>query len=519
MLPLTLLALLSAADPVPDVEADLVLKGGTLYDGSGQPGQVGDLALKGDRIVAVGKFAVAGSSKVLDCTGLVVAPGFIDLHTHSDTPLQKPTTRGNLSYLFQGVTTVVTGNCGSGPTDLAGYFATLEGGGIGSNVIHQVPHNDVRSRVMGNVNRAPTADELRKMEELVDQGMKDGAYGLATGLIYNPGTYAKTEELIALAKVSAAHGGHYASHIRDEGNGLLDSIAEIIRIGREAKLPVHVSHIKVTGRRNWGHAGDAIALIEKARHDGIVITADQYPYPASSTSLRAMVVPAQFREGSYQDLIARLDDPEQGPKMRAAIEKAIDGRAGGQSLRIAQYQPRRAWQGKDLAAIADAEGKSVLDVVLEIERNGGAQAVSFGMSEEDVRLYMKRPWVATASDGSSKVPDSTVPHPRSYGTFPRKIGRYAIEEKVIPLEQAIRSASGLPADILRLTDRGYLKAGSFADVVVFDPQTFRDMATYDQPHQYAPGIRWLFVNGKLAIDEGKANGALAGRVLRHGRTP
>src|SRR5436305_6886524 len=219
---------------------------------------------------------------------------------------------------------------------------------------------------MGNVNRAPTADELRRMEELVDRGMKDGAYGLATGLIYNPGTYAKTEELIALAKVAAAHGGHYASHIRDEGSGLLDSITEIIRIGREAKLPVHVSHIKVTGRRNWGHAGDAIAMIEKARHDGVVITADQYPYPASSTSLRAMVVPTQFREGTNAEIVARLDDPEQGPKMRAAIEKAIDGRQGGQSLRIAQYRPKRAWQGKDLAAIADAEGKSVLDVVLEI---------------------------------------------------------------------------------------------------------------------------------------------------------
>jgi N-acyl-D-aspartate/D-glutamate deacylase len=228
-----------------------------------------------------------------------------------------------------------------------------------------------------------------------------------------------------------------------------------------------------------------------------------------------MVVPAQFREGTTQDMIARLDDPEQGPKMRDAIEKAIDGRAGGKSLRIAQYAPKRAWQGKDLAAIADAEGKSVLDVVLEIERSGGAQVVSFGMSEEDVRLYLKQPWVATASDGGSKVPDSTVPHPRSYGTFPRKIGRYAIEEKVIPLEQAIRSASGLPADILRLTDRGYLKPGGFADVVAFDPKTFRDTATYDLPHQYAPGIRWLFVNGKLAIDEGKANRELAGRVLQH----
>jgi N-acyl-D-aspartate/D-glutamate deacylase len=346
--------------------------------------------------------------------------------------------------------------------------------------------------------------------------MRDGAWGLSTGLIYNPGTYAKTDEIIALAKVAAKHGGFYASHIRNEGVGLLDAIQEAITIGREAGLPAHVSHIKCSGRQSWGKSGDAIALIEKARAAGQVVTADQYPYTASSTSLRATLIPTQYREGTAQEFRARLDDPEQGPKIRAAVERALSGRQGGQEIRIAQYRANPAWQGKDLVAIAELAKKSPVDVVLEIERNGGAQVVNFGMGEEDVRIFMRRPWVATASDGGSKVPDASVPHPRSYGTFPRKIGRYAIADQVLPLEQAIRSASGLPADILRLPERGYLKPGYFADVVVFDPQTFRDTATYDKPHQYATGVKYLYVNGQATIDDGKPTQKLAGRALRHG---
>jgi N-acyl-D-aspartate/D-glutamate deacylase len=510
---LLLLALAPAADA--PVTADVVIRGATLYDGSGKPGQLGDLAIQGDRIVAVGQFAVAGKPRVIDGKGLIIAPGFIDLHTHSDTALTQPATRANLSFLLQGVTTVVTGNCGFGPTDVAGYFKTLETAGIGSNVIHQVPHNGVRQRVMGNTNRLPTADELTKMEALVDQGMKDGAWGLSTGLIYNPGTYAKTEELIALARVAGRHGGFYASHIRDEGAGLLTSIDEILRIGQEAKLPVHISHMKASGQKAWGKAADAIALVVQARARGQIVTADQYPYIASSTSLAAMVVPAQFREGTREDFLARLDDPDVGPRLRNAIERRIETRRGGKSLRIASYATNPRWQGKDLETIAAQEKKSILDIVLEIERKGGAGVVSFGMNEEEVRLIMKQPWVATASDGTSQVPAATVPHPRSYGCFPRKIGRYAIEEKVISLEHALRSAGGLPADILRLPQRGYLKPDYLADVVVFDPETFRDRATYDQPHQYSTGVRYLFVNGRLAVEDGKYTGVLAGKVLRH----
>src|SRR5262245_2573289 len=276
---LLILALSVGADPV---EADFVLKGGTLFDGGGAPGVVGDLAIKGDRIVAVGQFTVTGSPKVIDCTGLYVTPGFIDLHTHSDEPLQKSETRSNRNYLRQGVTTVVTGNCGSGPTDVKLYFENLEKGGIGSNVIHQMPHNNVRTKVMGNVNRDPTAKELAAMEALVDKGMRDGAWGFSTGLIYNPGTYAKIEELIVLAKGAAKHHGHYASHIRNEGVAVLDAVEEALRIGREAGLPVHISHLKASGRKVWGgKAAEVVSLIQRVRTTGQIVTADQYPYPAS----------------------------------------------------------------------------------------------------------------------------------------------------------------------------------------------------------------------------------------------
>jgi N-acyl-D-aspartate/D-glutamate deacylase len=295
----------------------------------------------------------------------------------------------------------------------------------------------------------------------------------------------------------------------------LTAIEEALTIGREAKLPVHISHMKASGRRAWGKAADAIALVNKARAAGQQVTADQYPYIASSTSLAAMVIPAQFREGTSQDFLQRLDDAETGPRIRKAIEESIQRRDGGKSLRIAYYAPRRDWHGKDLAAIAEQEKRPMLDIVLDIQRHGGAGAISFGMNEEEVRLIMKQPFVATASDGSSHVPDDSMPHPRSYGCFARKIGRYAIADQVISLEHAIRASSGLPADILKLTDRGYLKPGYYADVVVLDPKTYRDQATFEKPHQYATGVRYLFVNGKAAIEDGKYNGTLAGKVLRH----
>lgn len=495
---------------------DVLIRNVTIYDGTGKPGYVGDVTIVGDKIKTVGPLHLAGVPKIIDGTGLIVAPGFIDLHTHcdgSDTGVTVPGRQLNKCYLMQGVTTVVTGNCGSGPSDVKAFYAKLAKDGVGTNVAHLVPHNSVRAKVMKNEDREPTADELKQMVALVEKGMKDGAWGLATGLIYTPGTYSKTDELIALAKVAAAHHGIYASHIRHEDTRLLEAIEEILTIGREAKLPVHISHIKASGRAAWGKSADAVARIRKARTSGQEVTADQYPYIASSTSLAATVIPTRFRDGTDKEYKARLDDSEKGAQIRKAVEQAMSGRDGGKNIMIARYRPNPKWQGKSIKDIADAEKKSPVDIVIEIEKAGGAAIVNFGMSEEDVRVYMKEQWVATASDGSSQIPGDSVPHPRSYGTFPRKIGRYSIDDGLIPLEQAIRSASGLPADILHLKDRGYLKEGQFADIVVFDAKTFRDITTFEKPHQYATGVKYLFVNGKLVIENGKCNETLAGKPL------
>jgi N-acyl-D-aspartate/D-glutamate deacylase len=365
---------------------------------------------------------------------------------------------------------------------------------------------------MGDEKRPPSQDELAEMKRLVEQGMKDGAFGMSTGLIYNPSSYADTSELIELSRVVAAHGGIYVSHMRNEGSRLLDSIAETLKIGREAALPVHISHFKVSGRSAWGLAPDAIRAVTTAREQGQRVTADQYPYIASSTSLAAMVVPDEFR--SVARLKKALEDKDEAERLRARIAQSLEARDGGKSLFIAAYDDNPAWQGKDLATLAEQEKKPVLDLVLDIQLKGGARVVSFGMNEEEVRLIMQPAFVATASDGSATNPDDTVPHPRSYGTFPRKIGLYAIAGKTISVEQAIRSASGLPADVVGLTERGYLKPGFYADVVVFDPLTFRDTATFEKPHQYATGVRYLFVNGELAIDDGQVKDRLAGRALR-----
>lgn len=494
-------------------EADLVIRNVTIHDGSGAASRVGDIALRGDKIVAVGKFESTGAPRTIDGTGLIAAPGFIDLHNHSDDPITNPATRGNQNFLLQGCTTIVTGNCGGGRVDVAKYLQQIDEHGAGTNVAHLVPHGSVRQQAMGGEKRPPSPQELEKMKQIVGQGMRDGAFGISTGLIYTPGSFAATDELIEVSKVVAAHQGIYASHMRNEGNQLLESITETLTIGQQAHLPVHISHFKVSGRSAWGLAPDAIRAVVTAREKGQIVTADQYPYIASSTSLAAMVMPDEVR--TKQQLEKTLADPAATAKLRTSLENSLAARDGGKSLYIAKYDDNEAWQGKDLAAIAEQANKSVIDLVLEIQQHGGAKVVSFGMNEDEVRLIMQQSFVATASDGSAMNPDDTVPHPRSYGTFPRKIGRYAIGGKFVSVEQAIRSASGLPADIIGLTDRGYLKPNFFADLVLFDPDSFRDTATFDKPHQYATGARYVFVNGQLAVENGRATEKLAGRALRH----
>jgi N-acyl-D-amino-acid deacylase len=472
------------------------------------------VAMADGKIVAVGQFEAAGAERTIDCTGLVVAPGFIDLHTHSDRSILAEKSRNNLNYLTQGCTTVVTGNCGGGPINVGEFLDKVDQNGAGTNILHLVPHGSVRRQVMKNDDRVPTADELQKMKQWVDRGMREGAWGMSTGLIYVPGIFAETEEIIELAKVVAAHGGIYVSHMRDESGHLLEAVAETIRIGREAKVPAHISHFKVCLVPNWGRVHDAVRMIEEARREGLTVTAEQYPYVATSTSLVDTLMRATDIPGGRKDLFQRMDaDPE----LEQAVRKVVADRLEDtKKIAIASCKKHPKYVGKGVRQIAAEQGADPVDVVFQIQRDGGASVVNFALSEDDVRYVMTVPWVATGSDGSARFPSPTAcPHPRNFGTFPRKVGLYAIREKVLPLAQAIRSCSGLAADVLGLADRGYLRPGAAADVVVFDPETFIDRATFEKPQVYSTGVRYLFVAGQVALEDGKPSETLHGRAIRH----
>lgn len=499
---------LRAADAI---EADVLLKGGTIVDGSGEAPFVGDVALSGDKIVAIGDLAELEAPLQVDCTGLVVCPGFIDLHNHSDSSILAPESRDAACYLTQGCTTLVSGNCGGGRADIGKYYDEIDAEGAGTNVAQLVPHGAVRDKVMGKVRRAPTADELQQMQALTEEGMRHGAWGMSTGLQYVPGAYADTDELVALATVVGKQGGIYASHIRDESDELFESIEEVLEIARRAKLPCHVSHLKASKPRNWGKIRGAIQMMEEARQGGLKITADQYPYTASSTSIMAMLLPDEEREGGEQATADRLKSPSEETRLRPIIADGLEERG---PIMIASFAKNPKWVGKLISDVAKEEGREPVDIAVELLLDGKAMGVNFGMDESDVRYAMSIPWVATASDGSAKIDDGSKPHPRSYGTFPRKIGKYAIKEKVLPMAAAIRSASGLPADIIGMSDRGYLRPGFAADVVVFDPTTFEDLATYEKPFEQSTGVRWVFVNGQAAIKNGEFQNKLAGKALR-----
>lgn len=519
-LPVVLLCwtLLLAGCPLPvqadPVDADWLLTGGTVVDGTGQPRVRADVAIRNQKIVAVGVFEPGSIAQEIDCRGLVIAPGFIDLHNHSDTQIVDAQTRANINFLMQGCTTIVTGNCGSGPVDTRDYYRRIDEAGSGTHVAHLLPQGSLREQVVGLAQRAATDDELKQMRDLARQAMEAGAWGMSTGLIYVPSSYADTAEIAAIAQVVGQSGGIYASHIRGEGIQLLASVQEALDIGSRSGCPVHISHFKASGEEAWGLVQRAAGLIEQARSAGQHVTADQYPYIASSTSLEATLLPAWARAGGNQEMLARLDDPETGPRVRQAIEQALQQTAGGARIRLARYARQPRWAGKSLAELATERQTSPLDIALEIVRGGGAAVVNFGMREEDVRFVMTLPWVATASDGRAYLPGADRPHPRSYGTFPRKIGHYAQREQVLSLEQAIRSATSLPAAILGLKDRGQVAAGLVADVVVFDPESLIDQATYDDPHACAAGIRHVFVAGEPAVWKGTPTGALRGRALR-----
>jgi N-acyl-D-aspartate/D-glutamate deacylase len=491
---------------------DLLLKNGTVIDGTGGEPFTGGVAIAGDKIVAVGEIEEKSAGKTVDCTGLVIAPGFIDLHNHSDDSILSPKNQSALCYLTQGCTTLVTGNCGGGKGDIGKFYDDVAGAKVGINIAHLIPQGEVRDKVVGKGRRAPTPDELKKMQALVDTGMDEGAWGMSTGLQYVPGSFAKTDELTALASVVGRRGGIYASHVRDEGDELLESIQEVLDIARGGNLPCHVSHLKASKKPNWGKVHAAAHMIEDAQKEGLKITADQYPYTASSTSIMAFLLPDNEREGGEQATAKRLKDPAELKRLTPIIAKALGARG---RIMVAESSKKPKWVGKMILDIAAEEKREPVDVAIEILRDDpDAAGVNFGMDEADVRYVMTLPWVATSSDGSAKVDDGSRPHPRSFGSFSRKVGRYAIQEKVLPLTAAIRSATGLPADIIGFKDRGYLRKDFAADIVVFDPKTFIDNSTFEKPFEQSTGVRWLLVNGKTSIADGKPDDLHAGEPLR-----
>ena len=501
-------------------EFDLVIAGGIVFDGTGAPGTSADIGIKDGVIATIGRTAPSAGERVIPAKGLYIAPGFIDIHTHGDSGIVNDRLKSAQNYITQGVTTLVTGNCGNGTYDVAQYFARIRQQGAGVNVIHLVGHGTVRGAIMRSADRAPTPEELEKMKGLVDQAMREGASGLSSGLFYAPGSYATTAEVVEMARVVRPYGGIYASHIRDESDytiGLKASIAEAIDIGEKAAVPVQISHIKALGESVWGRAPEICRMIEAAQGRGVKVTADQYPYHASSTSLAAATL-ARWVEADGK-MRERLKDPALLPRIRKEMAANIERRGGPDTLVISSYGAKPEWEGKNLLDISRVLGKTPVDAAIEMLILGSASVISFNMSEKDIEFFMRKPYVATGSDGHIVEFGAGMPHPRSYAAFTRKIRRYVIEKNVIPMAHAIRAATGLPAGILGLKDRGLIKQGFAADLVIFDPATIADRATYEKPHQYTAGIQYVLVNGRLAVDEGKMTGILAGRPLPLGATP
>ncbi len=526
---------------------DVVIRHGTVYDGTGAEGKAADVAILGDRIAAVGDLGAERGREEVDATGLAVAPGFINMLSHSETSLiEDGQAQGTLR---QGVTLEVFGESSMGPiTDqmkreqierqgdikfdipwntLGGYLDFLEARGISTNVASFVSAATIRANEVGLNNRPPTAEELERMRGHVRRAMDEGAMGLTTALIYIPGVFARTDELIELAKVASQSGGMYISHMRSEGNRLLEAIDETLTIAREANIRAEIYHLKASGESNWAKLDAAIAKIEKARHEGLDITADMYTYTAGSTGLDA-AMPPWVQEGGYQAWAARLHDPKIRARVRREMTTPGDAwenlmlAAGGEGTLLVGFKNEalRSYAGKTLAEVAKLRGTSVQDTAMDlvVEDGSRVQVVYFLMSEDNVKKQIALPWVSFGSDASSMAPEGvfikTSTHPRAYGNFARLLGKYVRDEHVIPIAEAIRRLTSFPAATLRIKQRGRLATDYFADVVIFDPKTIADQSTYEKPHQYAIGVRDVWVNGRQVLKNGEHTGQKPGRVVR-----
>lgn len=526
---------------------DLKIEGATVIDGTGTVGGRADIGIRDDVIVAVGDLSKQPAGSHLRAAGKTVTPGFIDMHSHSDWRLWA--NRRAESKVRQGVTTEVVGNCGFSPapvTDeflddlrafalyipagmdfrwrsVGDYLRVFDADGCALNVVQLVGHGTLRIAAMGFARRPPAAAELARMQSLLAEAMEGGAWGMSTGLIYAPGSYSTTEEIVAVASAAARHRGFYASHIRGEGATLLEAVREAIRVGRENAMPVQVSHVKAAGRPNWGKVAEALALIDAARTEGLDVMGDVYPYTASSTTLRTLL-PDWALEGGIDAMLARLRDPADRARIRQEIEAPTAGqslldRIGWENVMIASCATRKDAEGRRLSEIGAARGVDPLEAAFELlmDEGGKAYMILFQLDEADLRRALVHPCVMIGSDGSALAPYGELgagkPHPRSYGTFPRVLGEYAREQRVLSLPQAVHKMTGLPARRLGLTDRGVIREGAKADLVVLDPRRVADHATYEDPHRYPSGIEHVLVNGRFVIKDGEHTGSLPGRVL------
>jgi N-acyl-D-amino-acid deacylase len=495
---------------------DVLIRNARVIDGSGSPWFRADVGVRDGRIRTVGRIGDASATRTIDARERIVAPGFIDAHTHIEGGVER-NPRGD-NFLLDGVTTVITGNCGSSEMNLAAWFDKIEKLGLGLNVASLVGHNTVRAEVMGSANRLATPDEIQRMQSLVDRAMRDGAVGFSTGLEYIPGTYSNTAEVVALAKAAAAHGGVYTSHMRDEGIHEIEAITEAVNVGKQAGMTVEISHLKIDRRRVWGASDQSLALIEKFRREGVNVVADQYPYDRASTNLGIRLPSWALAEGKIKE---RLADPATRRKIANEMKQNLAqmGEPDYSFATVARFTPNTAYEGKTISEINGMKGRAPgveneIETILDLMKAGGASMTYLLMGDEDIVRIMRYPFTAIASDGGIMQLGVGNPHPRSYGTNARVLAEYVRLRGVLTLEDAVRRMTSMPAHTFSLHDRGLVREGLAADLVIFDPARVEDKATYTKPHQYAQGFDFVLVNGKVMVDDGKLTNARAGQTLR-----